>query len=159
MSKSRGFTLIELLVVIAVIALLLAILMPALRKARLASRLTNVINLESALTDVLCVVVTAAAVQVAVSGTTDVGQSAVILGRSFGIGLGFGVGVGFLALLALKGLKKSQHAYPIILGTLLVLNGDGRLAKERFDAAYRVAHRAGWREGMATAAAGRDRRA
>ena len=45
----------------------------------------------------------------------------VMLGKAFGIGLGVGTAAGLLALLALKKLKNSQHAYPLILGTLLLL--------------------------------------
>ncbi|MBW2529132.1 MAG: cation:proton antiporter [Deltaproteobacteria bacterium] len=97
------------------------VIMPALRKAGLAPRLSNVLNLESALTDVLCVVVAMAAVQIAVTGATDASAAAATLGKAFGIGLGVGAVAGLLALLALKKLKKSHHAYPLILGTLLLL--------------------------------------
>ena len=43
------------------------------------------------------------------------------------------------------------------LGTLSSLLGDSTAARRHFDAAYVAAKRAGWREGMANAAAGRDR--
>lgn len=97
------------------------VIMPALRTARLDPRLASVINLESALTDVLCVVVTVATIQIVVTGATGPRAAAVTLGKSFGIGLGVGAAAGLLALLALKKLKKSRHAYPLILGTLLLL--------------------------------------
>lgn len=97
------------------------VIMPALRMSRLSPRISNVLNLESALTDVLCVVVTLAAIRVATGGAMDIKTIGITLGRAFGIGLGIGLAVGLLALLALRFLKKSEHAYPIILGTLLVV--------------------------------------
>ncbi len=97
------------------------VIMPALRVAGLAPKLSNVINLESALTDILCVVATGACVRIAVTGASGVGAVALTLGRSFGIGLVVGVVTGLLLMLVLRPLRKSQHAYPIILGSLLVL--------------------------------------
>jgi cell volume regulation protein A len=97
------------------------VIMPALRMAKLFPKLANVVNLESALTDVLCVVVTLACVRVGLSGYSDPGDVALTLGKAFGIGLGIGVSAGLLAFLALKVLKRSSHAYPIILGSLIVL--------------------------------------
>ena len=41
--------------------------------------------------------------------------------RSFGIGIGVGGVAGLLSILVLRRLRKSQHAYPLILGSLLVL--------------------------------------
>jgi cell volume regulation protein A len=70
---------------------------------------------------VFCVVVTAAAVRVAVGGAAGPGEAAMALGTSFAIGLGVGGAAGFPALLALRGLHRSEHTYPLLLGTLLVL--------------------------------------
>ena len=97
------------------------VIMPALARSSIDPRISSVINLESALTDVLCVVVTAASIRVAVSGATDLGGVAATIGKAFGIGLGVGAAVGFLALLALRKLIRNRHAYPLILGTLLLL--------------------------------------
>ena len=46
--------------------------MPALAKAGLVARISNVLNLDSALTDVLCVVVAAACIDIAVTRSVDV---------------------------------------------------------------------------------------
>lgn len=97
------------------------VIMPALRKAGLAPRLANVINLESALTDVLCVVATAACIDIAVSGSGDAAGAGVALLRSFGIGLGVGGVAGLLSILVLRRLKRSQYAYPLMLGGLLLV--------------------------------------
>ena len=96
------------------------VIMPAVRRMGLSPTLSNLVSLESALTDVLCVVVAAASIRVAVTGSTDLAAAAATLGRAFGIRLGGGLVVGLLALLALKQLRRSTHAYPLLLGMLLV---------------------------------------
>jgi len=97
------------------------VIMPALRTAALSPKISNLVNLESALTDVLCVVATIACLDIAKSGSTDAGGAALALLRSFGIGIGVGGVAGLLSILVLRRLRKSQHAYPLILGSLLVL--------------------------------------
>lgn len=97
------------------------VILPAMGKARLAQRISNLVSLESALTDVLCVVVTVACIEIMVSGSTDSSAAAATLGRSFGIGLGSGVLVGMVSLLFLRMLKRSEYAYPALLGALLIL--------------------------------------
>lgn len=98
------------------------IIMPALSRAKLRPKLANLINLESALTDALCVVTTTALIDVMAQGG-DGGASApaVALAKSFGIGLGIGAVVGFFWILFLKLLRNNEHAYPITLSVLLLL--------------------------------------
>jgi cell volume regulation protein A len=97
------------------------IIMPAVEKARLDSHLANLINLESALTDALCVVGTSAFIEVLVHGTGGAAAPLLALLRSFGIALGIGGGVGMIWLLLLRFMKDSDHAYPITLSALLVV--------------------------------------
>lgn len=111
------------------------VIMPALPKAKLAARLANLLTVESALTDVLCVVITVAAVNLAVSGSADPADAGFILLQSLGVGLGFGMLVGMAWLLFLRSMHSSPHAYPATLAILLVLyvvvdslNGNAALA-------------------------------
>ena len=97
------------------------VIMPALAKAGLGPKLGSLVSLESALTDVLCVVITIACIDIAVSGSVEPMVAATILGKSFGIGLGVGLVVGMLWLLFLRALKNSPHAYAATLSILLVL--------------------------------------
>jgi cell volume regulation protein A len=97
------------------------IVMPAMQQARVAPRVANMVNLESALTDALCVVGTVAIIDVMVKGSTGAAGPAVALARSFGIGLAIGLVAGLIWLLFLKFLRDSEHAYPITLSALLVL--------------------------------------
>ena len=97
------------------------VIMPALSRAKLDEKLSNLVNIESALTDVLCVVVAGACVQIHISQSADAAAALATLGKSFAVGLGVGAAAGFLALLVLRRLRKSQFAYPLVLGGLLVL--------------------------------------
>ena len=97
------------------------VIMPALSKTKLSPRLANLITVESALTDVLCVVITVAAVNIVVTGSADAGEAGLILVRSLGVGLGFGLLVGMAWLLFLRKLSSSPHAYPATLAILLIL--------------------------------------
>ncbi|MBR2978448.1 MAG: cation:proton antiporter [Myxococcaceae bacterium] len=97
------------------------VVMPALRKARLNAELTNLTNLESALTDSFCVVAVGASIQIMLTGSSDAGAAATALGKSFGIGIALGAVAGILALLCLRRLSKSEHAYPLTLGALIIL--------------------------------------
>lgn len=98
-----------------------AVIMPSLQKAAIDEDAKNLVNVESALTDVLCVVVAGALVAILRSGGTDVGQAAATLGASFGIGLAVGVAAGFLALLVLRRIERASYAYPLTLAVLNVL--------------------------------------
>ena len=97
------------------------IIMPAVEKARLDSKLANLINLESALTDALCVVGTSAFIEVLLHGQGGAAGPLLALLRSFGIALGIGAAVGVIWLLLLRFMRDSEHAYPITLSALLVV--------------------------------------
>jgi cell volume regulation protein A len=86
----------------------------------LSPRHSSVINLESALTDVLCVVATGALISYLVVSAGDANPALELI-RSFGIGIGYGLMAGFCSLLVLRRLGQSSHAYPLILGFLFAL--------------------------------------
>lgn len=97
------------------------IIMPAMALARVEPRVANLVNLESAFTDVFCVV--GATVLIALITTQAAGTEhpALVLLRTFGIALGVGVGAGLLALFLLPSLAESEHAYTHVLAGLLGL--------------------------------------
>lgn len=99
------------------------VIMPALRKAGLSPRISNLVNLESALTDVLSVVATGAVIQLMIprTGGEAAASAPVMLLKNFGIGIGIGLVAGMMAVLVLRPLKKSAYAYPLTLGGLLAL--------------------------------------
>lgn len=96
------------------------IIMPAMAAAKVNSKIANLVNLESAVTDALCVVGTAAVIDIML-GTAAGTSPAVVLLKSFGIGAGIGIVAGLVWLLFLGLLKDAQHAYPFTLAALLIL--------------------------------------
>lgn len=101
------------------------VIMPALRKAGLSPRISNLVNLESALTDVLSVVSTGAVIQLLTArdgSPHGPGAAAFTLLRSFGVGVAMGGATGLLAVLALRKLRRNEYAYPLTLGSLLILD-------------------------------------
>jgi len=96
------------------------VIMPAMLQARASTRLANLVGLESAFTDILCVVTASAVVDILVN-REGAGAPLVALGRSFGIGLGIGVVAGGLWFFLLGWLRESEHAYPVTLAGLFIL--------------------------------------
>jgi cell volume regulation protein A len=96
------------------------VIMPLVEKAKLDAPLGNLLNLESAFTDILCVVVAGALIQLLKTGTADVGHALLELLRAFGIGLVLGGAAGFVSLRVLKRLK-GAYAYPTTLAALMLL--------------------------------------
>lgn len=97
------------------------IIMPAMAAARISPRVSNLVNLESAVTDALCVVGTAAVIDIMLGSANDGSGPVVALASSFGIGAGIGLVAGLIWLLFLRSLANAQHAYPVTLAALLTL--------------------------------------
>lgn len=97
------------------------IIMPSMQLAKVESRVANLVSLESALTDALCVVVTVAMIGVVVSGETSAGGTMLSLAESFGIALAIGVGAGWTWMPVLRLLSGNPHAYPVTLAALIML--------------------------------------
>jgi cell volume regulation protein A len=97
------------------------IVMPAMAQARVAPKIANLVNLESAITDALCVVGTTALIDLMLRGSSGASEPAVTLARSFGVGLVVGLISGTIWLFFLRVLHSNEHAYPVTLAALLVL--------------------------------------
>ena len=97
------------------------VIMPAMQQARVEPEVSNLVNLESALTDALCVVAASAMIRVHMSGRIDAGNVAGELGRAFGIGIGAGVVAGLGWVLFHRLWSGGRHEYPLTLGGLLFL--------------------------------------
>lgn len=99
------------------------IIMPSMTLARVDARVSNLVGLESSLTDGLCVVVAVALMGVVLSGGSGAGGGAtlVTLAKTFGIGLGIGLATGWCWFPILRMLAGSRYAYPITFAALLFL--------------------------------------
>ncbi len=96
------------------------IIMPVMAQAKLPAKLSNLVNLESALTDAFCVVGTSALIGIMTGAASD-SSPGMTLAKSFGIALAIGVGAGLFWMLLLRFLHSNEHAYPLTLSALLVL--------------------------------------
>ena len=100
------------------------IVMPSMTLAKVEEKVANLVGLESALTDALCVVVTVAMINILAPGAGDAAGSssaAVTLAKNFGIALAVGVAAGWVWMPIMARLRGSPHAYPVTLAALLVL--------------------------------------
>ncbi|TPV94803.1 MAG: hypothetical protein B7733_13400 [Myxococcales bacterium FL481] len=97
------------------------IIMPSMQLAKVESRVANLVCLESALTDALCVVVTVAMIGVVLAGETTATGAAMSLAGSFGVALAIGVAAGWTWMPVLHLLRGHVHAYPVTLAALIVL--------------------------------------
>lgn len=96
------------------------VILAAIARAGVPAEAANLISLESALSDVLCIVAVSSVIGVFKSGEIGNGPW-VDLVRSFGLGILVGTAGGMLWLLLLEWLKDNEHAYPITLSALLLL--------------------------------------
>jgi len=97
------------------------IVIPAMFQARVRPMLRDLLSVESTLTDILCVVFTAAMIDVLLGGTPNGGETAVRLASSFGIAIGIGIAAGVLGVVALRLFDDPEHTYPATLAALLGL--------------------------------------
>ncbi|HSN18644.1 MAG TPA: cation:proton antiporter [Gammaproteobacteria bacterium] len=96
------------------------VVMAAITRAGVPPEAANLISLESALSDVLCIVAVSSVIGIFKSG--EIGHGPWLdLVRSFGLGILVGAAGGLLWLLLLDWLKENEHAYPITLSALLLL--------------------------------------
>jgi cell volume regulation protein A len=96
------------------------VVMPSMAMARVESRVADVVSLESAITDILCVVGAGTIAQLIARGP-DAGMPGAVIVRTFGIGLGIGAGAGLIWVLFLGLLRQNAHAFPLTLSALLIL--------------------------------------
>ncbi|MFI4968471.1 MAG: cation:proton antiporter [Gammaproteobacteria bacterium] len=96
------------------------VIMSAIARVRVPKEAANLISLESALSDVLCIVAVSSLISI-FQGSGEVGMAWGTLARSLSLGVVLGTAGGALWLLTLNWLKEDEHAYPITISALLLL--------------------------------------
>ncbi len=96
------------------------VIMPSVTVACVPPATAAVVSLESAITDVLCVVGAGTITQLLLHGA-DVAAPGMVLARMFGIGLGLGAAAGVIWMLVLALLRGQRSAFPLTLSGLLIL--------------------------------------
>jgi cell volume regulation protein A len=95
------------------------VIMPAMALAKLEGRVTSLVSLESAFTDVFCVVGASVTIQL-LSAEASGMSPGLALAQSFGIALAVGFGAGFLWVIFMERLG-GEHAYTFTLAALMAL--------------------------------------
>lgn len=96
------------------------VIMPTLQQSKVDPKVGNLLNLESAFTDVFCVVGASALMDLMREGG---GTSSPLgaLGKTLGVGLALGLGAGGAWLVALRPLRSIQQPYAVTLSVLFLL--------------------------------------
>lgn len=97
------------------------IIMPSMLLAKVEPKVSNLVGLESALTDALCVVVAVVLMNVIHSGEASSGQAVLEFGENFGLALLIGMIAGWVWMPVLRMLSGNPYAYPVTLAALLFL--------------------------------------
>ena len=97
------------------------VIMAAIARVGMPKEAANLVSLESALSDVLCIVSVSSLISIFQGGVEGAGTPWLNLIRSLGLGIVLGGAGGGLWLLLLNWLKQNEHAYPITLSALLLL--------------------------------------
>ena len=97
------------------------VIMAAIARVGVPTESANLISLESALSDVFCIVAVSSLVGIFQHGAEAESSPWLALIRSLGLGVVMGAVGGALWLLLLNWIKEKEHAYPITLSALLLL--------------------------------------
>jgi Na+:H+ antiporter len=97
------------------------VVMPAVLQAHLPDRISNLVSLESALTDILCVVGATSMLTLMVATGSVTRDPALEVILTFGIGAAAGAAAGALSVPFAGVIRPSVYAYPLLLAALLAL--------------------------------------
>jgi cell volume regulation protein A len=97
------------------------IIMPTVAKGSIFAQVARMLEVESASTDALSIVVAMVIIDLLVNGVADVSRPFVALGRELGEGIGLGVIAAALVVPLIPPLQRSLHAYTTFLASMLAL--------------------------------------
>jgi cell volume regulation protein A len=97
------------------------VVMPAVLQMHVPDAVRDMVALESALTDILCVVAATSILAIMVASGHATADPAVAIAGTFVVGLIAGVGAGIGSLPFARAIRPSPYAYPVLLAALLVL--------------------------------------
>jgi len=108
-------------------------------KIKVSEKCAMVLSLESAMTDVVCIVFSLIIIEIILSGAADLTTIGRSIASRFSIGIVFGIIFGFIWLNLLKKIAKASYAYMLTLAVVLlayafseVLGGSGALCSLLF---------------------------
>lgn len=99
------------------------VIIPCMSKGAAPGRVARLLELESCITDALCVVVTMMLIGLILQGSFDLGSPFVALGKAIGIGTVIGIAAALSLLPMIRPLKGKAHSYTVILAGFFVTYG------------------------------------
>jgi cell volume regulation protein A len=97
------------------------IIMPTMDKGQAPPAMARMLEVESAATDAICVVLAVALMQLIANGSTDFSQPLIALARELGFGVLAGVIAAALMVPFIPPLRDKTHGYTLFLATMLAL--------------------------------------
>jgi len=111
------------------------IIMPTMAMGQVPDRIARTLEVESAATDPLCVVVAMVLIDLLLTGSEDLARPFFALGREIGLGMVMGVTAAALLVSGIPAMRDKPHGYPVFLAAMLALyaltqgiNGNGAVA-------------------------------
>jgi len=111
------------------------IIMPTTAMGQVPAGVARMLEVESAATDPLCVVVAMVLIDLLVTGSEDLARPFFSLGRELGLGVGMGITAAALLVPGIPAMRDKPHGYPVFLASMLALyaitqssNGNGAVA-------------------------------
>jgi cell volume regulation protein A len=108
-------------------------------RIKVSEKCSTILSLESALTDILCIVFSLVVIEIMMKGTVDLTAIGRSIASRFSIGIVLGIIFGILWLSALKRIVKAPYAYMLTLAVVLLayafsefLGGSGSLCSLLF---------------------------
>ena len=99
------------------------IIMPATGPGRVDSRTASLLEVESASTDALSIVMTMVLIDLVGGSAVTLSRPFVALGRELGVGVGVGLLAAAALVLVVPTLKTNPHVYTVFLAAMLVVYG------------------------------------
>jgi cell volume regulation protein A len=112
------------------------IIMPTMAMGQVPDRVARTLEVESAATDPLCVVVAMVLIDLLLTGSEDLARPFFALGREIGLGVVMGVTAAALLVSGIPAMRDKPHGYPVFLAAMLALyaltqgiNGNGAVSE------------------------------
>lgn len=99
------------------------IIMPTMAMAHVTSRVARMLEVESAATDALSVIVTMVLIDLIVNGSADISRPFIALAKQLGIGMALGVIAAALLVPGIPSMRDKAHGYTVFLASMLALFG------------------------------------
>jgi potassium/hydrogen antiporter len=96
------------------------VIMPAMAQASVRPAVANLLNLESTLTDVLCIVGASTVIEIILAGQFELSDPLVSVGRSIGLGIGLGLLFSLVFSPASAFIASDRRRYPVTLSAYLI---------------------------------------